>query len=206
MKSKIRFIIPLALLAILFVIGLILLFTYLNSVELAVNAKNISSYKIEKDDFSVFNSSSGDSEDIRVPKYSSITISYKGKGIYADGTQQIDIGDKNSSTSINPYYSKKYLSSLIDANKSAIKEAITSYNEDINNLYTINSYMLYHFGDWASATLAWKGEYSSNSDNLKVILKKNNETWEVAGDPSLLFFNKNYSTIPVDILEAVNKS
>ena len=107
---------------------------------------------------------------------------------------------------IEPFYSKEHLTALAESERSLISKDINNYQADISKLYTLNNYTLYHFGEWASVTLEWKGEYSQNSDSQRVVLKKESGDWKVVGEPSILFFYKNYPDIPTDILRSVNNS
>lgn len=193
------------LLAVL-IVGYIFLYNYLNSAGLTVTGKNITSYEVRSGDNILHTSSSGDTTTFRVPKHSSVSIDYKGASYYTNGVQEVAIKDTATSVTINPYFSREHLMSLVGQNRLAIDDAIFSYKSDIRSQYSLGSHTLHHFGDWASVNLTWKGEYDSNSDNLKVILRKHNDTWEVAGQPSLLFYYKNYPDIPIDILEVVNNS
>lgn len=195
---------PVAL--VVLIVGYIFVSNYLNSTELTITGKNLSSYEVTVEGTIVHTSSSGNTTTARIPKHTSVSIAYKSTGKYADGTKEIAIKDKPETITITPYFSEDYLMSLLDGDKAAINDAIFSYKSNIKQLYSLENHRLYHFGDWASVKLGWRGDYKSNSDDLKVILEKHNDTWVVISQPSLLFYYKNYPDIPIDILESINTS
>jgi len=195
-----------------FIIGIVTLITgyvvaynYLNSTDLTISAKNIASYNVTLSG-SIIHSSTQKSDAVRVPKSSNISIEFKGVDGYETNTKEIQIGQSPKSITVEPFYSKEHLATLIESERSLISKSTNDYQTNISNLYTLDNFTLYHFGDWASVTLKWKGEYSQNSDNQKVILKKESGNWKVIGEPSILFFYKNYPDIPTDILRSVNNS
>jgi len=185
--------------------GYIVIYNYLNSTDITINTKNISSYNVKLSG-SIIHSSTQKDDIVRVPKSSNISIEFKGIDGYETNTREISIGQSPKSITVEPFYSKERLATLAESERSLISKNINTYNTDISKLYTLSDYTLYRFGEWACVTLEWKGKYSQNSDDQRVILKKESDDWKVVGEPSILFFYKNYPDIPIDILRSVNNS
>lgn len=189
----------------LFVGGYIFIYNFLNSTELTVSTKHVSSFTVTLQGSQIA-STSEKTTTIRVPKYSTVYVKYIGEDGYATDSQDVAMSDSPKSITIDPFYSKERLASLLESEQSDITSAISAYQSDISKLYTIRNHTLYRFGEWASAELIWKGEYGQNTDNLHVILKKEEDTWKVVEQPSILYYYKNYPNIPIDVLRAVNNS
>jgi len=185
--------------------GYIVIYNYLNSTDLTINTKNISSYNVRLSG-SIIYSSTQKNDVMRVPKSSHVSVEFKGADGYETSSREISIGQSPKSITVEPFYSKEHLAALAESERSSISKNINNYQADISKLYTLSDYTLYHFGEWACVTLEWKGEYSQNSDDQRVILKKESSDWKVVGEPSILFFYKNYPDIPIDILRSVNNS
>ncbi len=205
MNTTRRYIILFITLVVLVVVGYIFTYNYFNSTELTISTKNIESYTI-KLSTSTISSSTDKTTTVRVPKLSTVSVDFKGTNGYETGRREITVGQSSESVSIEPFYSKEHLAELASSEKTQLDTATLQYKSSITTLYSIKSHKLYHFGEWASVTLVWKGEYSQNSDDLKVILKKEGKNWKIVGEPSILFFYKNYPDIPVDVLRGTNTS
>ena len=141
----------------------------------------------------------------RVSKNADITVSYTGKEGYDEGKRYTESGDDDLVFSFEPYYSKSRLQTITMNESDAIRQSIVSHNSSVNQLYEIKDITTYHYGEWASAKLQWRGEYEQNSDTLLVTLNKVDNQWVVSDEPSIII-NKAQSKTPVDILEAINKS
>lgn len=201
-----KYIILLLVVAALFIGGYIFIYNLLSSTTLTVSTKNTASFVVTLSDAQIA-SSSEKLTTIRIPKYSEVTLKFVGVEGYEASSKEVTIGDSPESIAIDPAYSEERLASLVADEQPKISSVISSSQSKIDSLYTINDYTLYHFGEWASAKLIWKGEYSQNSDTLKVILHKEpGGEWEIAADPSIVFYHKNNPEIPIDILRKVNQS
>lgn len=201
-KPVLYFIISLTI----FISGYIFIYNYFSFVDITITPKNTVSFTILDTSSSkvLFKSNSQTVSKIRVPKYSGITIHYTGKNNYETNIQNIKISDESKDINLDPYYSREYLDTLLEDEKDSITQSVNSYDHVIRDTYSVSDVRLYHFGEWASATLTWKGEYGQNTDSQHIILKKKDNSWSVIGEPSIVFFYKNNPDTPVDIIEQVN--
>lgn len=185
------------------VVGLIVYY-FQNTTILTIKSENVSSTTVKRDgNFDV--SKSDDSFDVRVFKHSITLISYEGAAGFSHGETNIKVGESKKDVSISPYFSTERLRELAENEKDSVIKAINSSNSKMSG-YKIVDYKLYHFGDWASAQLDWRGDYEQNTDSLRVILNKKSNRWVVLSYPQIVYFSENYPEIPEDILESVNKS
>ncbi len=185
------------------VIGVALLFYITNTTTLKLSVENISSYQV-KDGERIIHSSVDKDSSIRLQKNSRYTIHFEGIRNYESSQRTVEIGTEPKSVTIKPYYSKEYLRQLLAESEPILKEVINSYDTAIANNYSVSNVTMYHYGNWASADLIWRGEYGENTDTLTIILNKENDEWVVAGSPSIIFFSGNNPKIPIDILRSVN--
>lgn len=142
---------------------------------------------------------------MRLKSNNSYVLIFDGKSGYQGDTIAFK-PRKNSNIKINPYFTKKRLSEILQNNINDIQEAIKS--KYINSgLYKINKGSLYHYGEWYATTLTYTGDDTDNSDTLRIVLKKEKNNWRVKTDPPNItlskYVNKN---IPTDILDDVNNN
>lgn len=191
---------------IIFIVSFTYLDNYFNSVSVKLTVPNTKSITVKQDDHIISKTTSNQTMNFRAPKFSHLTISFIGTGMYETSSRNITIKDKDVTETIQPYFSKDELKKLAVENSAKIQSVILAYNPAINDLYSINNITLYHFGEWASATLVWKGSESENSDTLHVVLGEKNNTWSVIYQPDILLFQNYYKAVPLDILESINNS
>lgn len=191
---------------IIFIATFIYLSDYFNSVNVKLTVPHTKSITVKQDDHIISKTTSNQTISFRAPKFSHLAVSFVGTGVYESSSRNIIIKDKSVVETINPYYSKDELAKLAGENSAKIKDAILAYNPTINDLYSINNITLYHYGEWASATLVWKGAESDNSDTLHVVLGEKNNTWSLIYQPDILLFQNYYKAVPLDILELINNS
>jgi len=102
-------------------------------------------------------------------------------------------------------YTDQKLSDLLVTEQSDINKAIMNKYSQQMNSYEIKNSKLYHKGDWYGATLYSKDR--ENLDDLKIILKKENNAWVVATNPpDIVLSSPVYTNIPFDILSQVNNN
>lgn len=191
---------------IIFIVTFSYLNNYFNSVSVKLTVPNTKSIAVKQDDHIISKTTSSQTINFRAPKFSHLTVSFLGTGVYESSSRNITIKDKSVVETINPYYSKDELAKLAGENSTKIKNAISTYNPAINDLYAVNDITLYHYGEWASATLVWKGDETENSDTLHIVLGDKNNTWSVIYQPDILLFQNYYKAVPLDILESINNS
>lgn len=145
---------------------------------------------------------SGDS--IRLDKSETYQVTYSGSVGYEDGLISFKPSDKGT-IKINPHYSQDKLSQLLSSQKDSIHNVIKSKYSDNIHLYEIQPGKLYHFGDWYGTTLKYTGDDYSNSDTLRIVLRKEGDSWVIKTDPPSISLNKYvFPKIPVDVLVNVN--
>lgn len=189
-----------------FISGYIFIYNYFNSVKVTITSKNVASFTVldTSSNKVLLKSKAQATSELRIPKYSNVTIHYTGKNNYETNIQNVKVSNKPVEINLNPYYSTEYLATLLGDEKGLITQSINDYDHIIEDAYSISDIRLYHFGEWASATLNWKGDYGQNTDTQHIILRKKDNSWNIIGEPSIVFFYKNNPDTPIDILEQVN--
>lgn len=176
---------------------------YFTTVNVRLTSKNAVSVRLQIDGKTI---ASGDIPlETRVPKNSNITVEYVGKEGYDEGSRQVDIKDEDIEFSFEPYYSKSRLSEITTEQSADISQSIISSYPSLSSKYSIEDTTSYHYGEWASAALKWRGEYEQNSDTQHVILYKDKDQWVVKDKPAIIISAAESDT-PVDILRRVNNS
>ena len=105
---------------------------------------------------------------------------------------------------INPYFSDNRLDELLNIELQRIQNVIKKTYPTVDDLYVISDGKLFHFGDWYGTTLVYRGEYSQNSDTLRIILHKKGGVWVIATQPDILLTTTAYPSVPFDILSRTN--
>lgn len=175
----------------------------------------------DKNDWTIATLNSN-SDTARLYKGSSYTVHYDATDGYQDSSQTFTVENDNEIT-VSPYYSNERLSSLLAEQSQAIRAAVVAKYPTITGLYDFQNERLYHYGEWYSATLKYKGNDFFNEDKLRLVVHKQNDTWHVASQPPMPSLN-TYNTgdtggdidestdghshevtaVPVDILRRVN--
>lgn len=139
---------------------------------------------------------------IKLKKGSDYIIDFTGSTGYENGT--IILRDGQKEIYIDPYLSEEKLEEIRTKELPIIHAVITNKYPNIN-LYTLGEGRLYQWGEWYGTTLKYIGTDSFNSDTLRLILKKENNTWVIKTDPPNITLNKfMYGEIPEEILRDVN--
>jgi hypothetical protein len=143
-------------------------------------------------------------EVIRLGRDRLYLITYKGGQGYESGEIPFDMSKGDRKINIIPYYSNDKLESLLSSEQQGILQALTDKYPSIG-LYTIQPGRLYHYGEWYGTRLTYRGEDLFNSDELRIVLRKEDGAWKVVTDPPNITLSKFlYPSIPVDILRDVN--
>lgn len=110
---------------------------------------------------------------------------------------------------INIYYSENKLQDELNEHKQAINDLVND-KFIVNNInYMIRKVQLFNRADWAGVTLmpnvSQTDLESDYYDEYRVILRLNNQTWEIAtNNPEITFNKKDLPEIPINVLDGVN--
>lgn len=141
---------------------------------------------------------SGDT--IRIPKnLASVMVIYKGASGYADGL----VGGNTRQVNIDPEFSAEKIAALIAAERSQLESAVFSGLQNQSS-YTLGQGTLFDHGAWYISKLTYKNSSDANSDTLRVLLRKDGDTWQRIGTPALVFTAYSTKNIPLNVLNAVN--
>jgi len=144
---------------------------------------------------------SGDT--VRLSSNLSYMVSYIGSAGYASGTVVLA---KESNVSIDPDFSEEKYTALITQELPSIRAAITERYPKAGELFTIDRGTMREKGLWFVADLVYNGEYSLNSDNLRVLLKQENGHWSLITEPDIILTTIHYPRVPVAILSWANSA
>lgn len=124
---------------------------------------------------------------------------YERKDIY------VSLFDKEKYIRIDPYFTEEKLESLKRSEFPKIKTTLQRKLSAIEKNYTIYPGKLYGRGEWYGTTLQYIGGNPETADTLKVIMKKENNNWNIMTQPPSISFSKyHYKDIPQYILDDVN--
>lgn len=215
-KNIIRF----AVIIGIIVLGIFALYYFTSTRDVTFTLTHVNSATIKDSDNRTVKTISNSGEKARLFKDQSYAIEYDAADGYQDDSKVFTVDDKN--ITITPYYSSERLASLLTENKQAIRSVVTSEYSNISQLYDFENERLYHFGEWYSATLKYKGTDIFNADTLRLVVHKDGDTWRVASKPPMPILNAYNSgdtgdvgevssdhnhvttSIPIDILSRVN--
>lgn len=191
------------------IISIFLVFNYFNSTQNTIvyfkNVHDITIYDITNNNNDLVSKIKKSGQTLRLNKSSSYNVGYVGNDGFESGNIGLDVSSGGEKTiDINPYYSKKNLGSILDKNIETIQGVLKNKYKNIY-LYTLERGRLYHWGEWYATTLKYVGNDIDNSDTLRVVLHKEDNTWKVKTDPPSISLSKYiYPNIPHDILSDVN--
>jgi hypothetical protein len=144
----------------------------------------------------------GKIQQVRLKKNSSYVAVINDTSLYAFRFVSINTSG-TTSVVIDPNLSNNQLDKLAQQEKPAIIDALNGSFNDWEANYTLGSLKLYQKGDWAAVILNAKN--SSKYDNLRTILRKNNQTWIVVVTPAKILITKPaYPSIPAEIIDDVD--
>lgn len=144
---------------------------------------------------------SGDS--IRLPNEGTFLVQYKGTEGFADGEMTID--NSASDITIAPDYSVDKYNNLMTASLPSAGTVITQKYPTTESLYTITSAGMRGRGKWFLVRLVHKGDYTYTSDDLKILLEKDGDSWKLRTKPDIILTQPSYPSIPLDILSWADK-
>lgn len=144
---------------------------------------------------------SGKTFELRKGKY---IIQYEGTEGYEGRFVSFNLGDTPKKISLSPDFTKEKLEKILTNELPSINTTIAAEYPRVT-LYEIQRGNLLKNGEWYVSSLKYIGSDQYNDDTLKIVLKKSNNSWEVASHPPNISLNK-YSNpnIPIEILVAAN--
>lgn len=133
-------------------------------------------------------------------------LNYTAKNGYQSDHVRIDLTKDSQNLSINPEYTQQELSKRLNTQIESIDSAIKLFLGNEVNEYIVNTGKLYSNDEWYGTTLTYNGNDAFMADTLKIILKKDKNSWTVATNPpAIILSSVDYKDIPVDILKKVNE-
>ena len=142
-------------------------------------------------------------ESVRLPNSSRFTARYTGENGYATGMQ--DLSSDDTSPTIVPDYSASKYASLISTELPKAKQAILALYPAAESIFSLTSGVMREQGKWMVVLLKFKGEYSLNSDNLRILLEKQGTSWTVVTKPDIILTAIHYPKLPVSVLSWANE-
>lgn len=116
------------------------------------------------------------------------------------------VADQPVTVDVNPDYTSDFLGTKLTNEEAVIKAAITSQFPLAKNQYDIQDGSLYKKGEWYGALLIHKGDDpSAPGDYYRVVVRKDGSTWKVIKQPELILTTAEFSNVPSDVIDAVNK-
>lgn len=97
--------------------------------------------------------------------------------------------------------------SVMLSNESAIlRKVLTDTYPQLSTGYKIGLGKLYRTGEWYATTLTVIPEDPrEDGDIYRVVMKKENNVWKPVKTPALVLTTSEYPTVPLEILQEVNK-
>ncbi len=182
------------------------------SKEVTISFKNVVSLELvdithsAHEDVVFVEKISDNGQPVTIEEGLSYALEYVGSPGYEDGVVYLDYDSAGEEVVVDPLYSRERLDEIVENEINEINRAIKEKYENIN-LYKIQKGSLYRFGEWYGTNLIYKGAYSANSDNLKIVLEKVSGSWQVRTDPPNISLSKfEFPDIPEDVLREVNNT
>ncbi len=97
------------------------------------------------------------------------------------------------------------MNSLLLNEKPAISNAIATKYPSVFTEYALTHQTLYKKGEWAGGLLEPKvQDKREQKDPYRIVLRKQNDTWEVIRRPEYILTSSKYKDVPTDVLDAIN--
>jgi len=118
---------------------------------------------------------------------------------------RFSVNDTTDIIKITPFFSESYLSELLDQERAAIHQALLDYSSLILH-YDIYGESLYLYGEWYGALLRLPDSPGDQGADIhRVILHKNNGSWKVSAEPSIILSYSAHRDIPKTIINDLNR-
>lgn len=117
----------------------------------------------------------------------------------------IEVGPEKRTVTVNPSLTTQELQASGTNERQAIIDAISKAYPHLTDLYTIEQGKFYEQGQWYGTKLTYKGQATTNTDPLRIVLHKEDGAWKlVTTPPSILVSTKLHPSIPVAVARDVN--
>lgn len=134
----------------------------------------------------------------------SYVIKYTGDDGFAGGEKRITLDNENQKVVITPEFSASRLNTILDKEIVQIHSALNKQVERLG-IYQIQRGALYKYGDWYGTTLVYNGNDEYNADMLRLVMKKDGDTWKMVTKTPSIHINKfNTPDTPDDVLDRIN--
>ena len=132
----------------------------------------------------------------------SFTVDYTGNGDYASGSESIP-NERSVTIEIKPDYSEEKYKTLLDENIDSIKQVLLEKYPKADE-YSMDAGKMTEYGEYYCTKLIYKGTYSNDSDDLRVVFQQKEGKWQVVAEPSIILTQKNNPDVPFKILSIAN--
>lgn len=132
----------------------------------------------------------------------SFTVDYIGNGDYASGSESIP-NERSVTIEIKPDYSEEKYKTLLDENIDSIKQVLLEKYPKADE-YSMDAGKMTEYGEYYCTKLIYKGTYSNDSDDLRVVFQQKEGKWQVVAEPSIILTQKNNPDVPFKILSIAN--
>jgi hypothetical protein len=124
---------------------------------------------------------------------------------YDNAPTLFTVGKNESTVTIDPSYSRQYLSTLLETELVSINTVITNTYGSLLTNYDVQAGSLYKKGEWYGAAIAEHITPDGNyGDVYRVVLHKIDSEWKIEAKPSLVLTKHDNPTIPKDIIGDIN--
>lgn len=141
-------------------------------------------------------------QSVSIPSNAVVSIDYKGADGYADGYTTIEEG--STSVAIDPDYSDTRKLNLMTSISPIVEHDLYTRYPNTLRYYKLESRGLYHKGEWYFGELIYQGEADLETDNLRVIYRKNGNSWVPHSNPQVNLTIHNTNGVPENILAEVD--
>ncbi len=120
---------------------------------------------------------------------------------------EFTLGKNNDQVKIDPDYSTKYLVELLKAEQVAARSTIAAQFSNQMSQYKFINDTLYKKGQWYGVVLKNRAYTNDNTlPSYRVVLRKQNDSWDAVTTPSIHLSAQKYPSIPIDILTDINQT
>ena len=110
------------------------------------------------------------------------TLNQFGEHIHTD-SRAIMIEDSAQTIAVSFHYTPEYLEKQYEKEAAAIRSALLQEYPRLSQLYRISGSALYEKGQYYGAKLTYRDTKAANRDSLRVLMKKEDDTWRVMSRP-----------------------
>ena len=98
------------------------------------------------------------------------------------------------------------LAQKLPVERQAIHTALAAAFPTLTTLYTFEREALFEQGQWYGAVLTYTGSDTDNRDSLRVVLRKQDDTWSVITTPPRIIVSRvEFPDVPTSVLDIINQ-